>query len=84
MWQVGSEGGRRLVVRMVALVAGRRGGGRQESAYSQAQEGGGAHTPNHASAERGAQLTRVVEMKQEYETLWVEFWRRGRGLPAWI
>lgn len=41
---------------MVALVAGGRG---QESACSQAQEGGGTHTPNHASAERGSKLTRV-------------------------
>lgn len=53
VWQVGSGGGGGLV----ALVAG---GGGQESACSQAQEGGGTHTPNHASAERGSKLTRVV------------------------
>lgn len=37
--------------------------GEEESACSQAQEGGGTHTPNHASAERGSKLTRVVGNK---------------------
>lgn len=59
----------------MVTVGGRGGGeaggagwvGREESARSQAREGGGTHTPNHASAER-AKWKRVGGNETDDET----------------